>query len=101
MFALHFNVVKMKSYDLRDLAISYYKDGKSSTEIVRILKNKAHISTICRWIANFKKHGHVLPKFQDGASCHTSNKSQKSVKARSNSLSIKKDGRQTRRILIH
>ena len=53
----------MKSIDIRELAISHFKDGKKLSQIAEILKNQAHVSTICRWIANFKKYGHVLPHF--------------------------------------
>ena len=40
----------VKSHDLRDIAISHYKNGEKAPEITKLLANKVHRSTIDRWL---------------------------------------------------
>lgn len=44
-----------KSKDLREIAISHFQDGKSPTEIEKLVKKKADRSTISRWIKRFNE----------------------------------------------
>ncbi|CAF1148034.1 unnamed protein product [Brachionus calyciflorus] len=49
---------------LRELAISYFKLGKSNNEIFEILARKVSLRTVCRWMKDFRDHGktqHFLP----------------------------------------
>jgi len=45
----------VKSKDVRDIAISHYKNGKKAPEIAKLLANKVHRSTIDRWLHRYKK----------------------------------------------
>jgi len=56
----------MRSLDIRELAISHYKDGKTPSEIEECLNYKVPIKTIYRWTTAFKNYGHCLPKFSPG-----------------------------------
>ena len=54
----------VKSHDLRDVAVSHYKNGEKAPEIAKILANKVHRSTIDRWITGYRQSGsfEVKPK---------------------------------------
>jgi hypothetical protein len=54
----------VKSLDLRDVAVSHYKNGKKAPEIARLLANMVHRSTIDRWVRRYQESGsfEVKPK---------------------------------------
>ena len=52
----------VKSHDLRDIAISHYKNGKKAPEISKLLANKVHQSTIDRWLHRYKQSGSIYVK---------------------------------------
>src|ERR1700722_5916682 len=49
-----------KSTDLREIAISHYKNGKKTSEIVNFLANKVHRATIYRWIRRYDQSGSLV-----------------------------------------
>ena len=49
-----FDFDMVKSHDLRDIAISHYKNGEKVPEISKLLANKVHRSTIDRWLHRYK-----------------------------------------------
>ena len=56
----------VKSHDLRDIAISHYKNGGKDPEISKLLANKAHRSTIDRWLHRYKQSGSIYVKRKPG-----------------------------------
>ena len=56
----------VKSHDLRDIAISHYKNGKKAPEITKLLANKVHQSTIDRWLHRYKQSGSIYVKRKPG-----------------------------------
>ncbi|CAF5043352.1 unnamed protein product [Rotaria sp. Silwood1] len=46
-----------KSKDLRDIAITHYKNGKKAPEIAVLLANKVYRATIHRWICQYDRTG--------------------------------------------
>ena len=52
----------VKSHDLRDIAISHYKNGENAPEISKLLANKVHRSTIDRWLHRYKQSGSIYVK---------------------------------------
>lgn len=56
----------VKSHDLRDIAISHYKNGKKASEISKLLANKVHRSTIDRWLHRYKQSGSIYVKRKPG-----------------------------------
>jgi len=58
----------VKSHDLRDVAVSHYKNGEKAPEIAKILANKVHRSTIDRWITGYQQSGSFEVKSKSGRS---------------------------------
>ena len=56
----------VKSHDLRDIAISHYKNGEKAPEISKLLANKVHRSTIDRWLHRYKQFGSIYVKRKPG-----------------------------------
>ena len=56
----------MKSNDLQELAISHFNARKEPSEIIKILKEKVHLSAICRWTKVLKENSQISPKFTPG-----------------------------------
>lgn len=52
-------MVKLKEFgaDIRNIAIQHHKNGKSCQEIVKYLAGNVNISTVYRWINQFKTNG--------------------------------------------
>ncbi|CAF4122363.1 unnamed protein product, partial [Rotaria sordida] len=46
-----------KSEYLRDIAITHYKNGKTTAEIAVLLANQIHRTTVLRWIRQYKRTG--------------------------------------------
>ena len=61
-----FDFDMIKSHDLRDIAISHYKNGKKAPEIRKLLANKVHQSTIDRWLHRYKQSGSIYVKRKPG-----------------------------------
>jgi hypothetical protein len=56
----------VKSRDLRDVAVSHYKNGKKAPEIAKLLANKVHRSTIDRWLTRYRQSGSFEAKPKSG-----------------------------------
>ena len=56
----------VNSHDLRDIAISHYKNGIKAPEIPKLLANKVHQSTIDRWLHRYKQPGSIHVKQKPG-----------------------------------
>jgi transposase len=56
----------VKSNDIRDVAISHFKDGKKAPEIAKLLANKVHRSTVDRWIHQYQQSGSIAVKPKSG-----------------------------------
>ena len=84
----------MKSKDLRELAISHYENGKKAPEIAKLLANKAHRSTIFRWIDRYQQSGSLNAIRQTGRPRSKRTKRLvNSVKNRLKSKSLRKSSR--------
>ena len=58
----------VKSKDLREVAISHFKNAKKAAEIAKLLADKVHRSTIHRWLDRFESSGSVGVKKKSGRS---------------------------------
>ena len=56
----------VKSHDLRDIAISHYKNGGKAPEISKLLGNKVRRSTIDRWLHRYKQSGSIYVQRKPG-----------------------------------
>ncbi|CAF3503406.1 unnamed protein product [Rotaria socialis] len=56
----------VKSKDVRDVAMSHFKNGKKAPEIAKLLANKGHRSTIDRWIRRYKQSGSIGVNLKSG-----------------------------------
>ena len=56
----------VKSKDLREVAISHFKNGKKAPEIAKLLADKLHRTTVHRWLDRFESSGSVGVKKKSG-----------------------------------
>ena len=56
----------VKSNDIRDVAISHFKNGKKAPEIARLLANKLRKSKVDRWIRQLQQSGSIAIKPKSG-----------------------------------
>ena len=64
----------VKSKDLREAAISHFKNGKKAPEIAKLLAHKVHQTTVHRWLDRFESSGSVGVKKKSGETENWSNK---------------------------
>ncbi|CAM4847478.1 unnamed protein product [Rotaria magnacalcarata] len=56
----------VKSIDLREIAMSHFKNGKKAPEIANLWADKVHRTTVHRWIDRFKSSDSVGVKKKSG-----------------------------------